>query len=71
MYAGHAEVADGRATFTIAESVAPYGNPIKVTGSYDLDRGKVTIDEAYVGKPSVKAAKAAEPSPRRAVMRRR
>lgn len=71
VHAGYAEVADGRATFAVAESIAPYGNPIKVTGSCDLASGKLTIDEAYVGKPSVRAAKAAEPSTRDAVMRRR
>lgn len=71
VHAGDAEVADGRATFRVAESVAPYGNPIKVTGSCDLASGKLTIDEAYVGKPSVRAAKAAEPPTRDTVMRRR
>jgi hypothetical protein len=71
VHAGYAEVTEGRATFTVTESVAPYGNPIKVTGTCELASGKLTIDEAQVGKPSVRAAKAAEPPTRDAVMRRR
>jgi len=70
VHAGHAKMTDGRATFEITESVAPYGNPVKVTGTYHLQSGRLAIEQAYVGKPSVRAARAVTPDSRSAVMRR-
>jgi len=68
VHVGTVEVADGSVRFAVTESVAPYANPVKVTGSYDVATGKLSMDAALVGKPSVRAAQAAVPMFRTAVM---
>ena len=63
-------VHEGRATvegtlvrFAVNRSQAPYGNPVRVSGTYDLATGALSVDEAVVGVPNVRAAQAAAPPP--------
>jgi hypothetical protein len=48
-------------SFAITESQAPYSNQVKVIGTFDAATGRVAVDTALVGKPSIRAARAVAP----------
>ena len=64
VHAGTATVHDRVVAFVVDESRAPYGNPVRVTGSYDLGTGHLEVDEALVATASTRAARAEAPAPR-------
>ncbi|HMM94078.1 HEAT repeat domain-containing protein [Phycicoccus sp.] len=51
-------------SFVVDESRAPYGAPVRVAGSVDTATGRLTVDEALVGLPSTRAARATPPPAR-------
>ena len=64
VHGGSATVEGSVVAFVVDESRAPYGNPVRVSGSYDLATGRLTVDEALVASPSTRAAGAVAPTPR-------
>ncbi|HET6969115.1 MAG TPA: HEAT repeat domain-containing protein [Ornithinibacter sp.] len=64
VHGGTATVDGPVVAFVVDESRAPYGNPVRVTGSYDLAKGRLFVDEALVASPSTRAARAQAPAPR-------
>jgi hypothetical protein len=68
VHVGGLDVGDGQVRFAVTESVAPYASPVKVTGTYDVGTGRLSMDATLVGKPATRAARAAVPLARSAVM---
>ncbi|KQZ89762.1 hypothetical protein ASD62_11070 [Phycicoccus sp. Root563] len=63
VHEGRATVEGTSVRFSVDRSQAPYGSPVRVSGTYDTATGALSVDEAIVGLPNVRAAQAAAPSP--------
>lgn len=63
LHEGRASVEGTVVRFAVNRSQAPYGSPVRVSGTYDASSGALTVDEAIVGLPSTRAARAASPEP--------
>jgi hypothetical protein len=62
VHEGRATVDGTQVRFAVNQSQAPYGSPVRVSGTYDLGTGVLSVDEAIVGVPNVRAAQAAAPA---------
>ncbi|MGG5259635.1 HEAT repeat domain-containing protein [Phycicoccus avicenniae] len=64
VHGGRTSVDGDVVSFVVDESRAPYGSPVRVTGSYDLRSGALVVDEALVASRSTRAARATPPEQR-------